>query len=407
MESFVQEMKRYLGFTEEDVALLRGMGPRMEKYLDELAERFYSQIPYHPDAYRVFTGGPAQIQRLKRTLRAWAQGLFCGVYDQHYSEERYQIGIRHVRIGLQQKYVISAMGAVRAFLHECLLLEYPATDQRSRAGHALGKILDLDLNLMCESYMQATLENLQVLNQQLERANQDLVEASRSKDEFLAHTSHELRTPLNSILGFTKLILDGYAANPAEERALLRDVYGSAQHLLGLVNDILDVGRIEAGRLTLHLEDVDPRALVDSTLPLISVQAAEKGLRVMDETAGRALPRVRADEVRLRQVLLNLLNNAVKFTPRGSITVRAAPNNGFLRLEVSDTGIGIPAEQRERMFHKFVQADPAHSRRLGGSGLGLAIARRLIELMGGRIGLDSGPGGQGTTAWFTLPLATA
>ena len=406
MESFIQEMTRYLRFAEEDAALLRQLGPHMEKYLPELAERFYSQIPQHPNAARVFTGGEAQVARLKQTLQHWARGLFAGVYDEAYAEERYQIGYRHVRIGLDQKYVISAMGIVRTFLQECLLLEFPAGDQRLHYARALNKVLDVDLNLMCESYMHATLENLRSVNEQLEWANRELAEASRAKDEFLANTSHELRTPLNSILGLSKLILDGLCSSPQEERELLRDVFTSAQHLLGLVNDILDIGRIEAGKVTLQIEDVNPRHLLDSALPLIAVQAAEKRLELRDETTGMALPLVRADEGRLRQVLLNLLGNAVKFTPQGSVTVRAASDDpGFLRLEVEDTGMGVPPEKREEVFEKFVQVGPALTRRSSGSGLGLAISRRLVEMMGGRIKLEAARSGPGALIWFTVPQA--
>lgn len=285
MESFIQEMRRYLNLEEEDCTLLRQMGPRMKKYFPEMAERFYSQIPHHPNAYRVFSGGAVQIERLKGTLQMWAGGLFTGAYDEVYAEERYQIGYRHVRIGLEQKYVISAMGIVRTYFSECLLLEWPASDERLRYSRSLGKILDLDLNLMCESYMHATLQNLRALNAQLEYANQELASAGQAKDEFLAHTSHELRTPLNSILGFTKLILDGLCKDPAEEKELLRDVYASAQHLLGIVNDILDIGRIEAGKMSLHIEEIDLRRLIDSTLPLVSVQAASKGLALRDLSA--------------------------------------------------------------------------------------------------------------------------
>ena len=409
MESFVQEMKRYLGLNEEDAALLRQMGPRVEKYLPGAAERFYAQIPHHPNASRVLTGGPAQVEHLKQTLQQWARGLFSGIYDEAYAEERYQIGYRHVRIGLEQKYVISAMGIVRTYLSECLLLEYPASDERLRCARSLSKILDLDLNLMCESYMHATLQNLRSLNAQLEFVNRELAQAGQSKDEFLAHTSHELRTPLNSILGFSKLILDGLCKNREEEQELLRDVYGSAQHLLGLVNDILDIGRIEAGKMSLHIERVSPREVLDSTIPLVSVQATGKALELRDETLRVKLPHVRADEVRLRQVLINLLSNAVKFTPQGRVTVRAdlASHPGFLRIEVEDTGIGIPEERREDVFQKFVQMDVAQVRRQSGSGLGLAIARKLVELMGGEIGLDSGADGRGTLVWFTLPIATA
>jgi signal transduction histidine kinase len=417
MESFIDEMKRYLGFNADEIALLRQLGPRLEKYFPEMADRFYSQIPHHPNAFRVFTGGQAQIARLKHTLQEWAHGLFRGVYDDAYAAERFQIGHRHVRIGLEQKYVFSAMGIVRAFLNDCLLSEIPSSEERRPYASALGKVLDLDLNLMCESYMHATLDNLRKLNEQLERANQELAQASRTKDEFLSHISHELRTPLNSILGFTKIILDGLCTSPEEEHKLLQDVFGSAKHLLGLVNDILDIRRIEEGRLTLRIENVDLRGLLDSTLPLMTVQAAEKGLRLINETAGASLPVVWADEMRLRQVLLNLLNNAVKFTLEGSITVRigASPEAAdgpqasprLVRLEIEDTGIGIPPEKREAAFEEFVQLNQMEAQQFRGAGLGLAISRRLVELMGGRIGLESGSQGRGTLAWLTVPVAEA
>ncbi len=407
MENFIQEMKRYLGLGAEDCELLRNLGPHMERYLPEMSERFYAQIPHHPNAFRVFTGGEAQIARLKRTLQAWGRGLFAGVYDGAYAEERFQIGFRHVRLGLEQKYVISAMGIVRAFLIDSLLTEFPSSHERLRYARSLGRILDLDLNLICESYFHATMDNLRVVNQQLEQATIGLLEAGRVKDEFLAQVSHELRTPLNSILGFTKLILDGHSRNAEEDRELLRDVYSSGQHLLSLVNDLLDIARLEAGKITLHLEDINPRHVLDSTLPLVAVQAAEKGVQLRDETLEMNLPHVRADEVRFRQVLLNLLSNAVKFTTRGSIIVRAHASKpqGFLRIEVEDTGIGIQLAERELVFQKFVQGSGGKSRSSEGTGLGLAIARRLVEMMGGEIGLESGAGGEGTRAWFTLPLS--
>jgi signal transduction histidine kinase len=409
LETFIQEMKRYLGVTAEDVSAMRRLGPRMEKYLPELAERFYAQIPLHPNASRVLTGGEAQIRHLKQTLQEWARGLFRGTYDEDYAANRYQIGFRHVRIGLEQKYVISAMSIVRSYLYDCLLLEFPASDQRLRAAHALGRILDLDLNLMCESYMHATLENLRSINEHLARANRQLDEASHSKDEFLSLVSHELRTPLNSILGFTKLILDGLTKDKEEEKGLLRDVFTSAQHLLGLVNDILDIGRIEAGKIALNLQVLNPRPAIESSLALVAVQAIEKDLKIQDETVSVELPLVRADEARLRQVLLNLLMNAVKFTRKGSITLRAVPSgpDGYLRLEVEDTGIGVPEKKRQKVFEKYVQAGSTHSRRQEGSGLGLTISRRLVELMGGEIGLSQGADGNGTLVWFTLPVADA
>ncbi|MBI3483942.1 MAG: histidine kinase, partial [Acidobacteria bacterium] len=176
-----------------------------------------------------------------------------------------------------------------------------------------------------------------------------------------------------------------------------------------------------AGRMAVRVEDVDPREVLDSTLPLITIPAHEKSLELCDETRDTELPRVRADEVRFRQILLNLLSNAVKFTPpaapgepAGRVSVRArvlpasdapaAPDgHGFLRFEVVDTGVGIQEEKREAVFELFVQgsAGPRH----GGSGLGLAISRRLVQIMGGAIGIENGDAGSGTTVWFTLPLA--
>ena len=379
----------------------------MEKYLPEMAEKFYAQIPHHPGASRVFTGGEAQVQRLKSTLQAWGRGLFNGVYDEHYAEDRFRIGFRHVRISLDQKYVISAMGVVRSFLMEKLFDEFPTREKRLTYSQALGKILDLDLNLMCDSYFRATMEHLQTLNQELETAGAQLTEANAIKDEFLAQVSHDLRTPLNSILSFTKMVLDGLCANPEEEKEVLRDVFSSAQLLLRLVNDLLDISAIEAGKLALDLEELDPRGVLDSTLPLVAIQAASKNIRLVDETLDQALPVVRSDEIRLRQVLLNLLSNAVKFTNQGCVRIRGIANQpeGFLRMEIEDTGVGIPVEKRNVVFEKFVRHDSKALRGVTGSGLGLAIAKRLVEMMSGKIGLETGPGGKGSLVWFTLPLA--
>lgn len=406
-ESFIEEMKRYLHFRQDEAELLKKLGPRMERHLPEMAERFYAQIPHHPGASRVFTGGEAQVNRLKMTLQAWGRGLFNGRYDESYAEERYQIGFRHVRIGLDQKYVISAMGVVRSFLLDRLLEEIPSRDERLAYSQALSKMLDLDLNLMCDSYFHATMDHLQALNHELELAGAQLLEANAIKDEFLAQVSHDLRTPLNSILSFTKLVLDGLCTSPAEEKEVLRDVFSSGQLLLRLVNDLLDISCIEAGKLALNLEEMNPRTILDSTLPLMAVQAASKNLRLVDETLEQDLPLIRGDEVRLRQVLLNLLSNSVKFTAKGHVIVRAVENRppGELRIEIEDTGMGIPEEKREAMFEKFVRHDLQALRGISGAGLGLAIAKRLVEMMNGKIGLESGPDGKGSLAWFTLPLA--
>ena len=402
----IEELKGYVDFGEADAQDLVGIGPAMEPLFPAMADLFYKRILENPEAAKAFTGNE-QLIRVHETLQEWARGLFRGDYGDQYARERERIGEVHVQLGVQQKHIIGSMNLVRHFLLQAVNREVPDPQRASDIKHAINKILDIDLNLMCESYFVASIRELRGLNKRLEDANLELAELSRVKDDFLAHTSHELRTPLNSILGFTRLILDGFCKNPDEERELLRDVYDSAQHLLTIVNDILDVAKIEAGKLKLNPEPVELRPVLDQVLAVVSVQAEAKHLKLVDESSGHDLPAVLADKHRLRQILINLLGNAVKFTDEGWVTLRVLPGRveGHLQFEVEDTGIGIPADEQARLFEKFTQVDTSFTRRHSGSGLGLAISRRLVEMMGGRIELESPGEGTGTTVRFTLPTA--
>ena len=405
LNEFLSETKSYIGLDTADAERLAALGPALEPHLPALAELFYRKILEHPNAARVLSG-PEQLGRLKLTLQHWARRLFSGCYDLDYAQDRMAIGRRHVTMGVPQRYVISAMDVVRIFLLESIDRIEPDLQHAATTKHSLNKILDLDLNLMCESYFITSLRELRDLNARLEAANLELNELGRVKDEFLAHTSHELRTPLNAILGFTKLILDGLCQDRDEERELLRDVFESGQHLLGIVNDVLDIARIEAGKLKLTMERVEMRPLFEQVLVVVRVQADAKGIRIVDETGALPLPPVRGDAHRLRQVLINLLGNAVKFTDEGWVSLRANAETvaGHLQVEVQDTGIGIPRDKQAHVFEKFKQVDTSFTRRHGGSGLGLAISRRLVEMMGGSIALESPGKGLGTLVRFTIPL---
>ena len=404
-ECFLEEMRRYIGFTADDAAMLASLAPVVEPYIPALADRFYAQIPQHPEAAAVFTGGEAQIARLKLTLQRWARGLFSGTYDRAYAEERFRVGYRHVQIRLPQRYVIGAMQVVAEFLREVLEREIVDEGRRSRALASLSRILILDLNLICETYFEGSLRELRQLNERLATTNRSLEEASRAKNDFLATTSHELRTPLTSIIGFSRLLLDEYVTDPAERRELLTDLHRNALHLLSLVDDILDVSRIEAGRLDIVPETVNLAALVAEVAALTKVQADEKGLTFRTPVPAD-LPRVRADQARLRQILLNVIGNAIKFTDRGEVRITAAleTDGSRVRVEITDTGIGIAPEKQPLLFEKFRQVDASHTRRHGGAGLGLAISKALIERMGGRISLRSDGAGTGTTVTLLVPI---
>ncbi len=241
------------------------------------------------------------------------------------------------------------------------------------------------------------------LFRELEEKSRQLEVASRHKSQFLANMSHELRTPLNAILGYTELILDGiYGEVPARAREVMERIDRSGRHLLGLINDVLDLSKIEAGQLTLSLADYSLRDVVQTVHTAVEALAAEKGL-ALRVTVAPDLPPGRGDERRLTQVLLNLVGNAVKFTETGEVAIEAAAGDGCFVVSVADSGPGIAAADQQRIFEEFQQADTSSTRRTGGTGLGLSIARRIVELHGGRLGVESAPG-RGSTFTFTVPV---
>ena len=229
--------------------------------------------------------------------------------------------------------------------------------------------------------------------------------AANTKAQFLANMSHELRTPLTAIIGFSGL-LSGHESLPPQARHWVARVDEASKALLAIVNDVLDFSKLEDGGVTLDLEPFDPRKLAADSAALVGDQAERKAITLDIEVHADVPAFVLGDTGRIRQVLLNLLSNAVKFTAKGAVKVQIYPVWDRMRFAVSDTGIGIPDEAVSQLFQRFVQADGSISRKFGGTGLGLAISKRLVEMMGGEIGVDSRLG-EGSTFWFTVPLPEA
>ena len=299
---------------------------------------------------------------------------------------------------------VMLQAGVRALLGVPLLREHRILGalviRRSEPGRFDERTVDLLQTFAGQSAL--AIQNARLF-QELAEKSQQLEAASRHKSEFLANMSHELRTPLNAILGYTELIVDGiYGDVPEKIREVLERVDKSGRHLLGLINDVLDLSKMEAGQLRLAVEDYSLREVVHTVLSSLEPLAAEKGLALGVELSPE-LPPGRGDERRLAQVLLNLVGNAIKFTEVGGVTVRVGRRDNAFLVSVADTGPGIPAADRARIFDEFQQADSSSTKTKGGTGLGLSIARRIVELHGGRIWVEPEPG-RGATFSLSLPI---
>jgi signal transduction histidine kinase len=246
-------------------------------------------------------------------------------------------------------------------------------------------------------------KELQARNREIEDKSRQLEVASQHKSEFLANMSHELRTPLNAIIGFSEVLSERMFGELNEKQEeYLKDIYASGQHLLSLINDILDLSKIEAGRMELELSDFHLPTALDSALTLVRERAGRRGI-ALQMNIDSQLGQIQADERKVRQVVLNLLSNAIKFTPEGGrIEVGAVPTDGFVEVSVADTGVGIAPEDQEAVFEEFRQVGTA-AKKVEGTGLGLTLCRKFVELHGGKIGVTSQVG-VGSTFTFTIPV---
>ncbi len=271
----------------------------------------------------------------------------------------------------------------------------------------LASIVDITERKASEKQLQKNAETLKQKNKELVTARDQALAAVKTKSAFLSTMSHEIRTPLNGVIGMTDLIMD--TTLDSHQREMIQTVKNSGEFLLNIINDILDFSKIEAGKLDLEAIDFDIRLVLDEVIDVLAGKASQKSLELIGVVYANIPKQLRGDPGRIRQILFNLIGNAIKFTEQGEIVVRIElvderAEVPVLQLSVTDTGIGIPSEAQDGLFQSFTQADSSTTRKFGGTGLGLAICKQLVTLMHGEIGVTSQEG-QGSTFWFTIPMA--
>ncbi|MEZ5938766.1 MAG: MHYT domain-containing protein [Hyphomonadaceae bacterium] len=377
-----------------------GLGVATMHYMGMEALIVPGQVVYRPDVFALsvviaFIASTAALwlainvkSTLHRVLAATVMAIaICGM---HYTA---MSGAELLLIGRDDS---GLQGASKGFLAALVAVAVVAL-------LCVGLVLAyLDRRMQAQAVSEA--ERLRAMNADLEQARREAEAASLAKSQFLATMSHEIRTPMNGVLNMLEVALRD--PMDAQQRDRVTTAHASAVSLLQILNDILDYSKLEAGKLDIETLPCSIRQLADETASMLMTQANAKGVSLNVEVDGATPDWIEGDPTRLRQILLNLVSNAVKFTHKGGVSIYASVvrdgDGSLLRVAVRDTGVGITEEARARLFARFAQADASTTRRFGGTGLGLAICRELVARMGGDIGVDSTPG-EGSTFWFTLP----
>jgi len=272
--------------------------------------------------------------------------------------------------------------------------------RRKEAGEFPASDVEMMQTFAAQSVV--AIHNAQLFSE-IEEKGKELEIANKHKSEFLANMSHELRTPLNAILGFTELIIDNiYGDVPDKIKEVLERVEKNGRHLLSLINDVLDLSKIEAGRLKLSISDYSMQSVIETAVTSVEALALEKKLE-LNAIISDDMSKGKGDEQRISQVILNLVGNAIKFTDQGSVTIETMIKNQDFIVTVSDTGLGLSEEDQQKIFEEFRQADGSSTRKKGGTGLGLSISKKIVEMHKGNIGVESTLG-EGSTFWFSLPI---
>lgn len=402
-----QTRKDYLDFTERDITLLKELNGLIHQHADEIINKFYSHLLRFKET-RSFLSDEETIKKVRRTQKEYLLMLTEGIYDEKYFEHRLNVGKTHDRIDLHPNWYIGAYCLYHRLIFPLIITTYK--DQPDKITDyilVLDKIMNLDMQLAIDTYIHSYHAALEEKVRLTEIQNKKIEAANKAKSEFLANMSHELRTPLNAIIGFSEVLRDKLCGDLNDEQIeFTMDIHSSGQHLLQMINDILDLSKVESGKLELKYEQFEIGKAIEAVLITLKGLADKKSLAI-ETILHNSADRIFADSVKFKQILYNLLSNAIKFTPEnGKITVHSTTlkkEKDFIEVKVTDTGIGIDPEDYPKIFVEFSQVDSSYSRKYEGTGLGLALTKKLVEMHGGKIGFESKVKA-GSTFQFTLPV---
>ncbi len=400
-----QSRKDYIAFSERDVILLRELKGLIQQHADEIINKFFNHLLRFKET-QSFLPDDETIEKVKRIQKEYLLMLTEGNYEEKYFEHRLNVGKALDRIDLHPTWYIGASCLYHRLLFPLIMKTYK--DQPERMMEylmALDKIMNLDMQLAMDTYIHSYHAALEEKVRLAEIQKRKIEAANKAKSEFLANMSHELRTPLNAIIGFSEVLRDKLCGDLNEDQTeFVTDIHSSGQHLLQMINDILDLSKVESGKLELKYEEFELGKAVEAVLITLKGLANKKSL-VIETAIHNPLDRLVADPTKFKQILYNLLSNAIKFTPEnGTIrTITQRKEKDSIEVKVTDTGIGIAPADYPKIFVGFSQVDSSYSRKYEGTGLGLALTKKLVEMHGGKIGFESTVG-TGSVFYFTLPV---
>lgn len=390
----LQLRKALSGLTEDDARVLRLIAPLIAHEIPGIVDQFYESLQQYAPL-RAIVAEHTTIERLKATFRTYCSELFGGEYDQDYLTKRVQVGLTHTRVGLP---LVWYQG-LHLFLREAIIARVNKIAERDstldvlKVRVAIDRLMSLDKLLANDAYVVSYTAKLQA---QTDRAN----EATRAKSMFLAAASHELRTPLSAIIGFSDMILRNSDALPQKIKKYSEAILRNGQNLLAIINDLLDLSKVESGKWEVRLAPTDVASILAELAADAKRLVGSRPVQVKRAFTDSELKKVVCDGQKVRQIVLNLITNAAKFTESGEIEIAATLASHQLEISVRDTGPGLDESEAVEVFEEFRQLKQSNQT---GSGLGLSISQNLAKLMGGRLVVHSSKGAGST---FTLVLPT-